>query len=598
MTWLSPHRHTDPVLSEPLAGVAQAENPPLDDQRGLTLVGSRRPNLAERGAWSIVWLAVLTGGLSAWGFWWWSSSMAVLAPAMVLAGIVGLAACWIAPDVRARYLQASAFVAVMAAELLPQVAEINTRRYYSTDSAAFDHVAAGLLLRGTDPYTRSMSRAASTLLSVPVRYWTDTVTGGHVSHFSYPAGSFLLPLPALALGFHHMAVDWTDLICWLTTVALLFALLPAALRWLAALIGLVPIFIGGFTSGGTDAMFLPFVVLALWRWDRYGAGRHAGLARWVGPVALGVACAIKQAPWFIVPFVAVGIYAEAGRQGRSPAPATVRYLGTVVGCFGVVNLPFIIWQPGAWFKGTVLPFTAGLVADGQGLVTLATHGVVGGVDLTMLSVAAVAALVAGLMAFAFWYSNLKRVWPILVVLPFFFSPRSLSSYLIDLVPAAVVAAVSVGDAHPAASSSPPRLLQGRWPSWRTAVVGATCVAVVGLCAVAFSGPPLALAIEGVSTTHDGRLIQEVEIAVHNQTSGWLTPHYIVNTGDTAVGFWSTRPGRVLRVGPHRTVSVVLYPPATTVAPQRGAHWLVEAYTGGPAWLNTSSLTPYPLPAKR
>ena len=67
-----------------------------------------------------------------------------------------------------------------------------------------------------------------------------------------------------------MAVDWTDLVAWLATIVLLFALVPASLRWLVALLGLTPFFLGSFTSGGTDAMFLPFLVVAVWRWDRYG----------------------------------------------------------------------------------------------------------------------------------------------------------------------------------------------------------------------------------------------------------------------------------------------------------------------------------------
>ena len=598
MTWRGRHRHTDPVLSDPLADPTHADLTLLDDQPEPSVIGNRRPNLAERGAWSIVWLALLTGGLGAWGFWWWSSAMAVLAPVMVLVGLVGIAACWIVPDVRARYLQVPAFAAVVAAVLLPQVAEINTRRYYSTDSAAFDHVAASFVLHGRDPYVASMSRAASKLLSVPVRFWTDTVSGGHVSHFSYPAGSFLLPLPALALGFHHMTVDWTDMFCWLATVALLFALLPAGLRWLAAFIGLVPMFVGGFTSGGTDAMFLPFLVLALWRWDRYGSGRRAGVARWIGPVAMGVACAVKQIPWFLVPFLAVGIYVEARRNGRPATRSTLRYLGVVVACFAAVNLPFIVWQPGDWLKGTVLPLTAGLVADGQGLVTLATHGVVGGVDLTLLSATACVALLAGLVAFAAWYPVLKRVWPVLVALPLFFSPRSLSSYLIDLVPAALMAALSVGDLQGTARSGRVRQIHGgRW-SWRAAAFGVPCVAAAGLCVAAFSGPPLALTILGIQTAHGGRVVSDVEVAVHNETSAWLTPHFVVNTGDTAVGFWPDAAGAAARLGPHRTESVTLYPPVTTVAPQRGAHWLVVAYTAGPSWLSSSSLTPYPLPAVR
>ena len=107
-------------------------------------------------------------------------------------------------------------------------------------------------------------------------------------------GSFLLQVPALALGFHHQIVDWMDLFAWIVTGVLIFALLPGALRWVGGLLLLTPILSDIFGSGGTDAIFLPFLVLAVWRWDRFGRGEGAWAVRWMGPVALGLACAIKQ----------------------------------------------------------------------------------------------------------------------------------------------------------------------------------------------------------------------------------------------------------------------------------------------------------------
>ena len=68
-------------------------------------------------------------------------------------------------------------------------------------------------------------------------------------------------------------------------------------------------------------------------------------------------------------------------SGRRPVRMVVRYLAIVVGIFAVVNLPFVIWRPAAWARGTFLPFLQPLVADGQGLVTLALHGIAHGVSL-------------------------------------------------------------------------------------------------------------------------------------------------------------------------------------------------------------------------
>ncbi len=540
-------------------------------------------------------MAVLTGGFNAWSFWWWSSASAALAPLMVLAGIAGIAACWIVKDPRGRFIQGAALIATLVAVVIPQAAVINTRIFYTTDSAAFDQIAGRALLRGRDPYVESMTAAARTLLKVPALFWTDTVAGGHVAHFSYPAGSFLLEVPAMLLGFHHMVVDWNDLIFWMVTVVLLFVLLPASLRWVAALVALIPTLVGGFSSGETDALFLPFLVLAVWRWDRFGQERSTGAARWIGPVALGLACAIKQEPWFCVPFLTVGIYLEAQRRERPALPLAIRYLATVVAVFAAVNMPFAVWQPSAWVHGTFLPLTGGLVADGQGIVTLAIHGVVSGANLTMLTFAAALAWVAGLMAFLLWYAELKRVWMMLVILPFFLAPRSLSSYMVDLVPVVVIAALSVQGVPRVVPTRRLSFLPGGGKRWLGAAVTLPCLGAVALCVLAFSGSPVSLSIKRVATTHSGRMVKDVEVLVHNETDATIDPHFIVNTGDTAVGFWASATHGAVHIAPHGTVLVTLYPPTATDAPQPGAGWVAEAYTVDPSWLSTSKLTPYPLP---
>jgi hypothetical protein len=535
-----------------------------------------------------VWLAVVTGGIKLWGFWWWSPAVIALAPFMILGGILGVASSWLVRSPRSRLFQRITLGAVIVTALFPQSVEISTRSFYTTDSAAFDQVAARALLHGADPYVASMSGVAR-LLSVPSRSWTYTVDGGHVTHFSYPAGSFLLSLPATALGV-HMAIDWTDLAAWLVTIVLLFALFPASLRWLAALLGLAPFFLGSFTSGGTDAMFLPFLVMAVWRWDRYGRPSEQGLARWIGPVSLGVACAIKQTPWFAVPILVTGIFLEGRRSWSAPIRSCLRYLLTVVAVFAVVNLPFLLWHSGAWLHGTLIPLTGGLVADGQGLITIATHGLTGGVNLMMLSLAGALAMVGVVAAFVAWYPQLKRIWPVLLTIPLFVAPRSLSSYLVDLIPVALVAALSVDNVS--------RDESGDRTTWRglfarpsVLVVVVSCVGVVIASFMAFSGSPLQLSVRSYITSQAGTELDAVTVAVVNRTPDRLVPHFLVDaaTGQNYDGFWTSPHRRLAALGPHDSETITLYPPAWMAAPRRGARWLVEAYTLDPTWLSTSSL---------
>jgi hypothetical protein len=548
--------------------------------------------LVERGAWSLVWLAVVAGGFTLWGSWWWSPVVTDLAPLLVLGGLAGTAACWLTKSPRSRLLQCAGFVSVLVAMVFPEAILISSRRYYSTDSAAFNQVAARALLHGKDPYTTSMASAAP-LFNVAARFWTYTTNGGHIVQFSYPAGSVLLNALAMALGVHHMVADWVDLSAWVVTAILLFVLLPASLRWLTALVAVGPFFLGTFSNGGTDAMFLPFLVVALWRWDRFGQGAEAGVARWIGPVALGVACSIKQTPWFCVPLLALGILLEARGAGRPAARLVVRYLATVLAVFGAINLPFLLWQPAAWMRGTLLPLLGGMIANGQGLVSLGLHGITGGADLTMLSAAGAFAFIALLAAFVLWYPQLKRIWVFLVAIPFFFAPRSLSTYLLDLFPVALVAAFTVRNASgPALESLHPSLQGLRRRS--ALIIGVPCAGVLVASFLAFTGAPLQLSLRSIVTTHGNRDLEAVTISVQNETSGSLTPHFMLSTGSNPAGFWTPAGNQPVVLGPHGSATVTLYAPALTPTPQPHSRWLLEAYTANPSWLSTSTLEPYPL----
>ena len=552
--------------------------------------------LVQRGGWTLAWFAVLTAGLGFWNAWTSWPGAAVLAPLLVVVGVAGMAATWLVADPRAGALPWAGLGAAVLAVGLPQAVAIHVRRYYTTDSAAFNQLATRALLHGKDPYETSMASAAR-LLNPPSHYWTYLAGGGHITQVSYPAGSFLLEAPAMALGFHHALADWTDLVAWLATGILVFVLLPVGLRWLAALVLMAPAFVGSFSAGGTDALFLPFLVVAVWRWDRFGAGRGAGMARWIGPLALGVACSVKQTPWFCLPLLVIGVGLEARRRGEPGWRLPARYLLEVVGVFAACNLPFVIWGPRAWADGLLLPFTKPLVADGQGLVTLAIHGLTGGVVLPLLSVAAALAYVALLAAFVIWYPALKVVWlfvlPVVLLVP----GRSFSSYLIDFFPAALVAAVTVAGVPRAArvdAGTPAR----RWVA--RSAVGVPALASAAVCALAFTSAPLDLSVVAVRTSQATLRLDAVTVTVHNLTGHRVTPHFLVAIDSThPSGFWTpVSPQGQLALGAGAAATVTLRPNEFTWAPAHGAHWLVEAYTTSPDALSTSALQVWSLGHQR
>ena len=559
--------------------------------------------LVQQCAWTLVWVAVLSSALIYWGSWSAGAWAAVLAPILVLTALMGAILVWTVRRPLGDALQIAGMGAALVMAAVAEGTGIHLRHFYTTDSAAFNQVATRLLLDGHNPYTSSMS-AAGRLLNPANGYWTYQVDGAHTLGVSYPAGSFLLQAPFMALGLNHMLSDWVDLGAWLVTVVLVFCMVPRYLRWLAPLLLLTGMFVGPFANGGTDALFVPFLVLAVWRWDQFPGRATTWLPAWVGPVSLGIACSVKQSPWFCVPFLLVGVAVESRRSGNRPLAVALRYLGLVVVAFAVINLPFFLWSPAAWIRGAFLPMVEPLVADGQGLVTLALHGLTGGVVLPWMSAAAALAMVAMLVAFARWEARLRRAWLFLVPLVLFLPDRSLTNYLYDFVPAALVAAVSVAmlerEPDPESERESERADHPR--RWLAPLgIALPAVASAALLVVAFTSAPLSVAVDGVTAagvaTVDGGLhYVHVVVTVRNTSSSALTPRFMVSSGGGhPSGFWNARPveGSV-PVAPGATTRFVLRPIAEANAPPHGQWWIVEAYTTSPNALSTSSLQQWTL----
>ncbi len=520
-------------------------------------------------------------GLGAWTWWSTWPITALLAPLIVLLAILGSATLWMTNDPESSLRAHLTFALAVAATFFAQAVSISGRSYYTTDSAAFNQIATQLMIKGKNPYASSMMPEASRLLHGVSSYWTYTLSGGHVAKVSYPAGSFLFQAPLQLLGLHHLPSDWLDLAAGIVSAVILYLMLPSAVRWLSPALLLMAGFLGMFANGGTDALFLPFLLIAVWRWDRFADGATWGWARWIGPVSLGVACSIKQTPWFVVPFLVLGVALEAHSRRASLWRNVSSYAGAAAASFLVINLPFIVWSPSAWFRGTLLPLTDPLVPDGQGLVTLGLHGFVRGVHIGYLTVAGALAVTALLIAFVLWYSTLKRVWLFLLPLALFVPGRSLSEYLIDFFPAAIVAAFSV-------SSLDVVLWPGLHRNLRRALVAAPVAGTVGFAALAFTSPVLSISVDRVTTSDFERIYKSMTVTITNNSGTTVHPGVVVleNTSHPT-GFWHLASGAPLLIAPHRTRTVTLYPPTMTLTSLRGQFWLIAAFVPSPASVSTS-----------
>lgn len=465
---------------------------------------------------------------------------------------------------------------------------------YGTDELAFDQYAAQLMEHGVNPYAHSMARAFQ-LFHVSPDGYTFLLNGHAVASLSYPALSFLIYVPFLLAGWSTQLAVSINVAAWLASIAIAFVLLPRRLRPLAIVIGSFGVYVSYAVGGVTDALFLPLLLGAVYRWDRFGLDR--GWRSWRGPVLLGLAMAVKQTPWLVLPFLLAGIVLEASRRDGADAGirAGGRYLAIAVAAFAVPNLPFIVWAPHAWLSDVLTPITSQTVPAGQGLVDLSLFFGLGGGSLAAYSVVLAVVLVALWGTFVVAYPSLKGWAVFLPSIILFFSTRSLGSYLVTLFPAALLAAVTVGRVQAQAvpvpgeprsdsdGASHPRQLLHPWLAHVRRhkiryVVGAGATASLLAIAVALGSPaPLAMEVTSVRTTGQLATVVQVNVEVANTTGQEVTPAFTVANGGAVTAFWIRARGPE-RLPAHGTARYTLLAPNFFAQPPIDSGFQVVAFT--------------------
>ena len=542
--------------------------------------------LTARIGWSIVSLLTGLTGLQAWGGSTLVPGANLVSVALILISLWGGFRTWVGRDGLSVRGQAVVLTALIVGIGIYAAAVWMTQPGYGTDAAAFDQYAANLAMHGLNPYTHSMAPAL-TQFHVPQIFHTYRLDGTEVDNLSYPSASFLFYLPALLVGLHTQAANVIDVAFWAVSGFMLWRMLPARTSWVSGIILSAAVYLSFMLGGLTDALFVPFVLIAVYRWDRFGVRLEDSAARWIGPIALGIACSVKQTPWFLAPFLLVGLWIEHRENGTDGARVVARYAATALGTFLLINAPFIVANPAAWARGTFLPLLQPTIPDGQGLVDLTIFNHLGGGRLVLYTCAGAACFVLALLAFRYRYAALKRAWVPLVGVSFFMPTRSFGSYLFMLVPAAIVAGVTVG--------APPvgwrlRHSYQRWIGLGLAL-GGVVTAGFAIAAVTAQAP---LSIRIVDTESTGQLgtIDQATVQVTNRTGRPQQPHFTVQTQGHATTFWNPVDGSGHAIVPtlpaHSSGTFTLRAPNTASMPAVASPMFVAAYTTGPAAMSTSA----------
>ena len=302
---------------------APAPAPPAVGTGGDTSDASDTGWAVARSWWTVAGLTVLLWGFQLYGY---VDVYPLLSLAVVVLGAWGIGtivAVWQprrTGPASARVLSGLTLALAVGAFGLWSFLQVRSAPAYGTDEIAFDQYAAQLLRHGIDPYTHSMAQAFS-LFHVSPDGYTFLLNGHAVTSLSYPALSFLVYLPFLLAGWSTQMAVAVNVAAWALGIVLTFVLLPRRLRPLAIVVGSFAVYISYAVGGVTDALFVPATDRAPCTGGTTSP-TAAGPAAWRGPVLLGLAMAVKQTPWLVLPFLVAALAVEAHGRGRpGPGPA-------------------------------------------------------------------------------------------------------------------------------------------------------------------------------------------------------------------------------------------------------------------------------------
>ena len=545
-------------------------------------VGSRRSRHLQIG-WMMVGVVLITWGLRLWG----AGTVASWAPlpSTILSGS-GLALVALATLVRKpshwRIIQWVAVILVVAGLLFWTGTQILGNPSYMTDEMAFDQWAATLWVHGINPYGRSLAAAFNAYQVSPDRF-TWTLSGKPVTLLSYPALAFELYAPAIALGWTNQVAVWFNVVAWAVGIVLAFVVVSPRLRPWILVLASFSAYIGFAQGGVTDALYIPFLVLAAWRWDRYPQAR-GWQAIWP-PVVMGLALGIKQTPWIVWPFLVMGFIGEALAQGmdRQSIVLMVRRYTFISGLvFFVPNLPFIIANPGTWLHGVLAPLISKTVPDGQGLITLSLFEPWGSGSLHAFTWLSIVVLLFLLVAYPLTYPRLKPLTFLFPAIALFFATRSFASYLLMLIPIAVVSV---------ATTSPPKV-HVPLGLWRKRILGGGLGLSVLLMVLAAGWPgPVGLQLDGLHTSGQLATVDRVTVTATNHGNQTVHPHFTANIGGVLTAFWTRIQGPSALL-PHHSATYTLAAPNFGAMPPISGGFQIVAFT---AHSETITRTPIVLP---
>ena len=285
------------------------------------------------------------------------SSPGVLAPddlwALVVVAVLPILAI---ARIRRPVRDALATGVALGAYVLVGVALVLGKSYH-VDSVAVVHRAADIVIAGHNPYHDLDVVESLRHFGLDPALATHLEDGSDVTTYNYPALSFLVPAPFVALGLRDIRFLYLAEIVALSLLLIREVRVPWRPLVTAAIVGNA-IILRQNVLAGVDPLWAVFTILAFLFIER----------RWSSPIFIGLACATRQPAWFFLPFYVVAVWK---REGRTAALRRVG-IATIAGI--VPNLPFFLMSPGDLLGGVLMPTLGPLEPYGVGLIRFAMDG--------------------------------------------------------------------------------------------------------------------------------------------------------------------------------------------------------------------------------
>lgn len=392
-----------------------------------------------------------------------------------------------------------------------------------TDNEMIGEYAAEALRYGYNPYAWNFSDAARVYYDLGSRV-TTFLDGSPQNRLTYPA---LPTLTLIMFGVIGLGQARTiSLIFHTILLILVFIGTPIRLRPFLGLsfFAVREIAINTF-SGLQDVVWSTLLVAMVLAWQR----------PWLRGILFGLACAYRQQPWILAPFLLIQLWYSTGDPAER-RQRLLHFLTVSAGTFLVINLPFMLWDFPAWTRGVFEPVYAAFNVYSQGSGALTQYGLLplprafySGLQLSTLAIMLVLH-----WRHPRWVGQAFWIFPGIF---FWLYYRGLSNYWFYWIPPMLVALASpIWLASSRVKNSPRR-------QWTAAVIVALIATSIawGMFLIQ-SQPTIAASLWYPLESFDERSVSRLGLVVNNTTDRVLQPRFSIQHGGTQPLAWVVEDG--------------------------------------------------------